>query len=89
MKPLYLYLLLINAAAFVLMLYDKHKAKKKLWRIPEATLMLTAVAGGSLGIVFGMCIARHKIRHPKFIIGVPLLLLLQCAAVAFCQLQTP
>ena len=71
---LLLYLVPINAAGFVLMLADKHKAKKKLWRIPEATLMTVAALGGSVGSLLGMYTVRHKTKHPKFTIGIPLLL---------------
>lgn len=71
------YLLIINAAAFLLMLIDKVKAKKKLWRIPEATLMLSAVLGGSLGALAGMYTFRHKTRKPKFYVGIPFILALQ------------
>lgn len=70
---LLLYLVTINAAGFVLMLADKHKAKKKLWRIPEATLMTVAALGGSVGSLLGMYTVRHKTRHPKFAVGIPLL----------------
>lgn len=70
---LLLYLVTINAAGFVLMLADKHKAKKKLWRIPEATLMTVAALGGSVGSLLGMYTVRHKTKHPKFTIGIPLL----------------
>lgn len=73
------YLLLINAAAFFLMLADKRKAKKNLWRIPEATLMLTAALGGSIGALAGMYTFRHKTRHLKFTIGVPAILIVQIA----------
>lgn len=79
MKYLLLYLLLINAAAFVLMLVDKQKARRNLWRIPESTLMLTAALGGSVGALAGMYTFRHKTRHPKFTIGVPAILILQIA----------
>ncbi len=71
---LLLYLVTINAAGFVLMLADKHKAKKKLWRIPEVTLMTVAALGGSVGSLLGMYTVRHKTKHPKFTIGIPLLL---------------
>lgn len=77
MKPLLVYLFLINALGFVLMLADKHKAKKNLWRIPEATLMGVAAIGGSLGSLMGMYLARHKTRHLKFTVGVPVILALQ------------
>ena len=77
MKLIIIYLLLINAAAFFVMLADKIKAKKNLWRIPEATLMWLAVLGGSLGIMIGMRVARHKTLHLKFSLGVPLILVAQ------------
>ena len=77
MKYLLTYLLIVNAAAFLLMLIDKWKAKKNLWRIPEATLMLSAVLGGSIGALAGMYTVRHKVRKPKFYIGIPLILILQ------------
>ena len=74
MKLLLIYLFIINATGFVLMLADKRKAIKNLWRIPEATLLGVAVAGGSLGCLMGMRIARHKTKHLHFSIGLPLLL---------------
>lgn len=70
---LLLYLVTINAAGFLLMLADKRKAKKKLWRIPEVTLMTVAALGGSVGSLLGMYTVRHKTKHPKFTIGIPLL----------------
>jgi len=77
MKPLLVYLFLINAAAFVLMLADKQKARKNRWRIPEATLIGVAAVGGSIGALLGMYTIRHKTKHPKFTIGVPVILTLQ------------
>lgn len=74
------YLALINAIAFSLMLADKRRARKNQWRIPEATLMATALLGGSVGALLGMYTARHKTRHPKFTIGIPLILVLQLLA---------
>lgn len=75
MKYPVLYLLIINALGFLLMLADKHKARKNLWRIPEATLIGTALLGGSLGALAGMYTARHKTKHLKFSIGIPLILI--------------
>ena len=86
MQYLWYYLLLINAAAFVLMLVDKQKARKKLWRIPESTLLLSAAIGGSPGALAGMYIFRHKTRHLKFTLGVPAILIVQIAA-AFLLLR--
>jgi len=76
---LLLYLLIINAAAFLLMLADKRKAKKNAWRIPEAPLMGIAAIGGSLGALLGMQLFRHKTKHPKFFVGIPVLLALHIA----------
>lgn len=75
-----LYLALINALAFALMLADKHRARKKKWRIPESTLIAAAMLGGSLGALVGMYAARHKTRRPKFTVGIPLILALQLLA---------
>ena len=73
------YLLIVNAAGFLLMLADKYKAKKNLWRIPEKTLLGVALVGGSLGAYAGMRLFRHKTKHPKFFIGIPVLLVLHIA----------
>ena len=76
MQALFIYLVLINAVSFLLMLVDKHKARKNLWRIPEATLMGAAASGGSLGALAGMYLVRHKTKHLKFTVGIPVLLFL-------------
>jgi len=73
------YLVLVNAAAFLLMHEDKHRARKGVWRIPEATLMGLAAAGGSIGAIAGMYIFRHKTRHPKFVLGLPAIVIGQIA----------
>ena len=77
MQVFSIYLLIINAAGFLFMLADKQRAKRNLWRIPEATLMATAVLGGCLGILGGMYAFRHKTLHLKFRLGVPLILAAQ------------
>ena len=71
MQLFLLYLMIINAAAFVLMLADKQKARKRKWRIPEAVLIGSAVIGGSIGAWLGMKIFRHKTLHKKFYLGIP------------------
>jgi uncharacterized membrane protein YsdA (DUF1294 family) len=81
MKYFLIYLLIINAVGFVLMLVDKFKAKKKLWRIPEATLMTVAAIGGSIGSLLGMYTFRHKTKHIKFTLGIPAILAVQIAVV--------
>lgn len=77
-----IYLLLVNAAAFLAFGEDKRRAKKREWRIPEATLMGLAAAGGSLGALAGMRFFHHKTRHRKFTAGIPALLIAQIALLA-------
>ena len=77
MPVLLLYLFLINAAGLLLMLEDKRRARKKLWRIPERMLLGTAVLGGSIGCLLGMYTVRHKTLHLKFSVGIPLILAIQ------------
>lgn len=74
MQILMIYLAIINATAMLLMLADKVKAKKKAWRIPERTLLLTAALGGSLGAFLGMELFRHKTKHLRFALGIPVML---------------
>ena len=76
------YLLIINAAGFLVMLADKQYARKNLWRIPEATLLGVAVVGGSIGMLVGMYTVRHKTRHLKFTLGAPAILAAQLALAA-------
>ena len=83
MEIMIICLLLINAAGLLVMLADKKKARKNLWRIPEATLLTIAALGGSIGILAGMYLFHHKTRKPKFFIGVPLILIAQLIAVFF------
>lgn len=83
MKLVFTYLFLINAAGFLIMLIDKQKARKNRWRIPERVLIGIATVGGSLGIMAGMRIFRHKTRHEKFTVGVPVILALQILFVVF------
>lgn len=70
-----IYLITINAIAFILMLADKHRARKNLWRIPEKVLLGAALLGGSLGATAGMYAVRHKTKHAIFAIGLPLMMI--------------
>ena len=83
MKYFLLYLLLINALGFLLMLIDQWKAKHNRWRIPEATLMSVAALGGSVGSLLGMYTVRHKTKHLKFTVGIPLILVAQLALAIY------
>lgn len=87
MKYFLLYLILINAVAFVLMLVDKIKARKNRWRIPERTLIGSAALGGSVGALLGMYTFRHKTKHLKFTLGVPAILIAQITLAVFLILK--
>ena len=76
---LYIYLAAVNLLDFILMGADKSKAKRGAYRIPEATLLLFAILGGSVGGILGMLLFRHKTRHAAFALGLPLILLAQLA----------
>ena len=81
------YLILINALALVLMLTDKQKARRGSWRIPEATLMGVAALGGTLGAIVGMYLFRHKTRHLKFRLGLPLIGMVQIGLIIFLLIK--
>ena len=73
------YLLGINLLTFFVYGIDKWKARRDKWRVPEATLLMLAAIGGSVGALLGMFVFHHKTKHKKFLIGVPLILLAQLA----------
>ena len=77
------YLLAINIASFFLYGIDKYKAKKGKWRISEATLLLMAVIGGSIGAWVGMRIWHHKTMHKKFKNGIPIIIIMQVALAVY------
>lgn len=77
------YLLAINALSFILFGLDKYKAKKGKWRISEATLLMIAVIGGSIGAWAGMRLWHHKTMHKKFKYGIPIIIILQVCLVVF------
>ena len=79
-------LLLINALGLLLMLIDKEKARRHRWRISEATLFTVALLGGSAGVLLGMYAFRHKTKHRRFIIGVPVILLAQLGLAGYLLL---
>ncbi|MBQ3504361.1 MAG: DUF1294 domain-containing protein [Oscillospiraceae bacterium] len=83
MKLVFIYLSVINALGFLLMLVDKWKARTNRWRVPEATLMTVAALGGSIGSLAGMYLVRHKTKHLKFTVGIPLILAVQVVAATW------
>ena len=81
------YLLGINAVTFIIYGIDKYKAKKAKWRISEATLLLLAVLGGSIGAWMGMKVWHHKTMHKKFKYGIPAILLIQIALMTYLHVN--
>ena len=76
------YLIATNLIGFALMGIDKYKAKKRAFRIPEATLFIVAIIGGSIGSIIGMYAFRHKTRHLYFVYGMPAIMILQILLIA-------
>ena len=77
------YLLAVNIATFFLYGIDKYKAKKGKWRISEATLLLMAVIGGSIGAWAGMRLWHHKTMHKNFKYGIPVIIIFQVALAVY------
>ncbi len=74
---LYIYIFLINVLGFLLMYIDKQKAINNEWRISETSLLSLSIVGGSIGIYIGMNKFRHKTKHKKFKIGIPIIIFIQ------------
>ena len=77
MQYCFYYLIFLNTLAFCLMGIDKRRARRGAWRIPERTLFLSALLGGSIGAILGMQCFRHKTKHRSFVVGMPLILAAQ------------
>ena len=77
------YIVIINILTFIVYGIDKLKAKKGKWRIPESTLLLLAIIGGSIGAWFGMKVWHHKTMHKKFKYGIPLIIILQLGVLLY------
>ncbi|WP_294374782.1 DUF1294 domain-containing protein [uncultured Clostridium sp.] len=80
---LYLYLGMINLIGFFIMFIDKNRAIHKQWRIPEKTLLLISLIGGSIGMYIGMQVFRHKTKHLKFTIGIPLIFIIEAITAIY------
>ena len=83
---LIIYFLLVNLLGFYAMYTDKLRAKKRAFRIPEATLFAIAIIGGSIGCILGMYTFRHKTKHWHFVYGMPIILVLQIVSILLLQL---
>lgn len=80
-KNISIYILFINAFGFISMWYDKRMAQTGSWRVKEGTLFGIALLGGSIGSLIGMYKFRHKTKHPSFVYGIPLIIILQILAI--------
>lgn len=83
MLTIIIYISAINIIGFTIMGVDKYLAKKKNYRVPEATLFTFALFGGSLGTTLAMFLFHHKTRHWYFLYGMPLILFIQVAVIFF------
>ena len=77
------YLLAINLIGILIMYIDKRKARKGNWRIPEKTLLIIAMLGGSIGTIIGMYWFRHKTKKLRFTIGFPAILITEIIAIIY------
>lgn len=87
MKLFIYYILIINFISFLIMYIDKRKAIKKKWRISENTLIFISIIGGSIGMLIGMNLFRHKTKHKKFTIGIPIIIIIQIYILYYIYLK--
>ncbi|MCM1024022.1 MAG: DUF1294 domain-containing protein [Prevotella sp.] len=88
MKYFLIYLAIISLIAAIMTVSDKSRAKRHKRRIPEKTLFGTALLGGSAAMFLAMLAVRHKTKHKRFMIGLPLIMTVQAAVIAFVILYT-
>lgn len=79
---LFVYLGVVNVVGFILPAVDKRRAKKDRWRIKESTLFLVSILGGSIAMYISMRLFHHKTKHKRFMIGIPVIIVLQAALIA-------
>ena len=79
MNILRIYLFIVSAAAVLFTVYDKWHARKKRRRVPESSLFLLALLGGSAAMYLTMLVIHHKTKHKRFMLGLPAILILQLA----------
>ena len=79
--PYMVYFWAVNVISAIVCITDKHRAKRGGYRVPESTLFTLCLMGGSVGMYFTMKAIRHKTRHKRFMIGIPLIIILQIAVL--------
>ena len=85
LKNIIIYLLIINVLGFLAMGFDKWKAKRGRWRIPEDSLFMFTILGGGIGTIAGIYTFRHKTKKLKFTVGMPLILILEILLFIYLQ----
>lgn len=83
-----IYFTVINVTGFVLTVSDKKKAKAGKWRVPEKTLFIVSILGGSVSVYLAMRLFRHKTKHKRFMIGIPVIIALQLALIIVLYFKT-
>ena len=78
-----IYLAVISLVAIIMTLYDKHAARNRKRRVAESTLILVSVLGGSVAMLLTMRYIRHKTKHATFMVGIPVIIVLQIVAAVF------
>lgn len=86
MQNIIIYLIIINIIGFLVMYIDKQKAKKGKWRIPEKTLFIITALGGGIGTIAGMYTFRHKTQKIAFVVGFPLITIIEIIAIIYYKL---
>jgi uncharacterized membrane protein YsdA (DUF1294 family) len=76
-----IYFVAISLLAVIITVYDKRAAQKKKWRVRESTLLLIAALGGSVTMLLTMHVIRHKTKHAKFMVGIPVIIVLQIVLI--------
>ena len=89
MKYALIYLAVISLIAITVTVADKSKARRNKWRVPEVALLGISALGGSVAMFITMLLIRHKTKHVKFMLGIPLIIALQIAAVVVIIIKFP
>lgn len=80
-KMFFIYILIISIVTTIITAYDKAAAKKRNFRISESTLILCAIFGGAVAELITMLVIRHKTRHIKFMLGLPVIIMIQLVLI--------
>lgn len=86
-ESIIVYIIVVNIFTIILMRIDKQKAVKSQFRIPERTFFLLSILGGAVGTYIGMKVYRHKTKHGKFTIGIPILIIWNLVAFVYVLLN--